>query len=371
MLNKMRLITMLVTTVTLFGCAEKPTEKPIESKKESSIENISPIIKKAPVPADYFDMVNWKITLPADKNKDGKPDEIQGNALFTFSDPDFFFLDNNNHLVFEVPNKAVTTKGSTNARSELRQMNRGTATHIGTKDPLNNWALASHSAADSFGSIGGHLAATLKVNHVAKRAGNPDRYPAYSIVVGQIHASKNTAELSRGTGFGHGNEPLKIFYKKWPNHQTGSVFWTYERNLAKNDPYRTDIAYPVWGNTWENSQEPGDDGIALGEVFSYEINVVGNLMNLTFTTEKHNTVKYSIDLSKNKDAFGHIDTLDFPRAYEQDSFYFKAGAYGQCSVKKGETFWATACKGTGDLAIDKKNGDYNSVTFSSITLNGK
>ena len=54
--------------------------------------------------------------------------------------------------------------------------------------------------------------ATLRVDHVA---GNPNKKPAYSVVVGQIHAMKykNTS-----SGFGYGNEPLKIYYKKWPGH---------------------------------------------------------------------------------------------------------------------------------------------------------
>jgi hypothetical protein len=323
------------------------------------------------VPADHFDMVNWKITLPLDNDKNGKPDEIESPAILTFSDPDFFFLDKNNHLVFEVQNRAITTQGSTNARSELRQMQRGIDVSIDTKAPANNWSLAANEAADTYGSIGGNLSATLKVNHVAKHSKSPEKYPAYSVVVGQIHADTDPAQLEAKSGFGYGNEPLKIFYKKWPGHKMGSVFWTYERNLAKEDPNRIDIAYPVWGNTWENSKEPGAAGIALGEEFSYEVDVVGNIMNLTFKTAKHDTIKYTVDLSTNIDPNGKVDEKDFAQGYAQDDFYFKAGAYGQCSVSTGDSFWATACEGTGDFAADKKTGDYNSVTFSALKLNGK
>ncbi|MHA2709856.1 polysaccharide lyase family 7 protein, partial [Vibrio owensii] len=46
-------------------------------------------------------------------------------------------------------------------------------------------------------------------------------------------------------------------------------------------------------------------------------------------------------------------------------------AYGQCSVKTGDNFWATGCEGTGDFEMDKKNGDYSSATFSVLKLNGK
>ena len=54
--------------------------------------------------------------------------------------------------------------------------------------------------------------ATLRVDHVA---GNPNKKPAYSVVVGQIHAMTYN---NTNSGFGYGNEPLKIYYKKWPGH---------------------------------------------------------------------------------------------------------------------------------------------------------
>jgi poly(beta-D-mannuronate) lyase len=73
-----------------------------------------------PVPADKFDMRNWKITIPSDINEDGRVDEIEGVAMMSYSHTDFFYLNADGHVVFEVHNKAVTTKNSKNARSELR-----------------------------------------------------------------------------------------------------------------------------------------------------------------------------------------------------------------------------------------------------------
>lgn len=318
-----------------------------------------------PVPADKFDMRNWKITIPSDINQDGRVDEIEGVAMMSYSHADFFHLNKDGNLVFEVHNKAITTKNSKNARSELRQMARGADFAIGTHDNLNNWALSSHPDAETFSAVGGVLEATLKVDHVSLHAKHPEKYPAHSVVVGQIHADKDNAQIKAKTGFGHGNEPIKVFYKKFPGHEMGSVFWNYERNLEKNDTNRADIAYPVWGNTWENQAEPGKAGIALGEEFSYRIEVKGTMMLLTFETERHDTVKYEIDLSKG------IDDKDYPAGYAKDSFYFKAGAYGQCSVQDSHPVWGPGCEGTGDFAIDKKNGDYNSVTFSALKLNGK
>lgn len=325
----------------------------------------------AEYPADRFDMKFWKLTLPLDENKDGKVDEIGVRSLKKFLHPDFFYLEENGSLVFVAPNKAQTTSGSTNTRSELRQMFRGRNTRIGTHDPRNNFSLRAHRGYRNFAAVGGQLEATLRVLHVAVSALHETKKPAYSVVVGQIHADKDQAVIDSGNGFGWGNEPIKIYYKKWPNHDKGSVFWTYERNLARDNPDRTDIAYPVWGNTWENPDDPGEDGIALGEWFNYNINVHRNTMYLTFrTADPSSTVTYEIDLSNNIDAYGNIDDKDNPKGYSGDALYFKAGAYNQCSTVDKSGVWYAGCRGTGDWEIDQANGDYAAVAFGRIQLSG-
>lgn len=318
-------------------------------------------------PSDKIDLRFWKLTLPADENKDGKVDEVSVRGLKKYSDPDFFYVDENGWLVFSAPNKAATSANSTNTRSELRQMLRGKNTKIGTHDPKNNFALKAHPGSKGFADIGGQLEATLRVLHVSTEAKYPNKPPAYSVVVGQIHAVKDKGLISRG--FGHGNEPLKIFYKKWPNHETGSVFWNYERNLETDNRDRTDIAYSVWGNNWDDPKDPGEKGIALGQVFNYNVNVHGNIMYLTFrTTDPEQTVTHQIDLSNNVDAHGNVDEKDNPNGYSGDALYFKAGAYNQCSVKDDPSFRYPACAGTGNWTTDKSNGDYASVAFRRIQL---
>ena len=330
---------------------------------------LSSSVTYAENPADKFDLRFWKLTLPLDENSDGKVDEIKVASLQKYSHPDYFYLDQDGYLVFVAPNKAKTTAGSTNTRSELRQMLRGKNTRIGTHDPKNNFALKAHRGARSFADIGGQLEATLKVLHVARNAKHVSKKSAYSVVVGQIHADKDRDVINKGKGFGWGNEPIKIFYKKWPDHETGSVFWTYERNLERSNPDRTDIAYPIWGNTWENPEDPGEDGIALGQLFNYNINVHGNVMYLTFrTADPSQTVEYQIDLSNNVDAYGNVDDKDHPQGYSGDALYFKAGAYNQCSTSDDTAMWYPGCAGTGDWATDKANGDYASVAFRRIQL---
>ncbi len=325
----------------------------------------TPAVNMALAPATAFDLSEWNITVPTDTDRNQKPDTISVKDMQTYAHPDFFYLDDAGRVVFATPNKAFTTPNSSNTRSELRHMLRGTNTKIKTHGPKNNFVVAARRDAEGFGRIGGRLDATLRVDHVARRAGNPEKAPAYSVVVGQIHAVK---EKEQRGNFGYGNEPLKIYYKKFPNHDTGSVFWTYERNLAKDDPDRTDIAYAVWGNTWDNPADPGAQGLPLGEDFSYTVNVYENTMYLRFENPRLGVKTFSLNLSNNRDAFGNVDSKDNEYSYAGDQNYFKAGAYNQCSTKDDPGFWYAACPGTGEWATDKANGDYAQVSFSKLTV---
>ena len=316
-------------------------------------------------PAKVFDLSHWNITLPMDKNRDGKVDTVKVKQIQKYSHPDFFYLDENDRMVFTAPNKAATTANSSNTRSELRYMLRGSNTKFSTKGSQNNWTVASNPNADKYAAIGGRMDATLSVNHVSKNAGDPTKAPAYSAVVGQIHAVKYNDTSS---GFGYGNEPIKIYYKKFPNHDTGSVFWTYELNLAKKDPKRRDIAYPVFGNTWENPADPGALGVALDEEFSYTINVHQNTMHLTFHNERLGTKTYSKSLVSRKDAYGNEEPDANRFGYAVDSNYFKAGIYNQCSSQSGEGFWYAGCPGLGSWENDKAAGNYAQATFSKLVV---
>ncbi len=141
-------------------------------------------------PADKFNLSEWKITLPTDNDGNGKVDEVSVKNIQKLSHPDFFYLDDEGNMVFAAPNKALTTQNSSNTRSELRHMLRGSNTRIKTHSPKNNFTVASNPISDRFAQVGGKLNATLKVQHVATRAKYPDKAPAFSVVVGQIHASK-------------------------------------------------------------------------------------------------------------------------------------------------------------------------------------
>ncbi|MGY8915091.1 MAG: polysaccharide lyase family 7 protein, partial [Flavobacteriales bacterium] len=156
-------------------------------------------------------------------------------------------------------------------------------------------------------------------------------------VVGQIHSDE-----------GHENEPVKIFYKKFPGHTKGSVFWNYEINTEGDNSKRWDYSTAVWGHDMSvvgsdltSYPEEPKDGIEIGEEFSYEINVYEGIMYLTFKSEGHETKTFTKNLlksefSKKTDIPQQILTLyaglgrdgvERENAYAGEIQYFKQGAY--------------------------------------------
>lgn len=301
-------------------------------------------------PSDVLPFLNeWKITL-------GDGETV--NDLVDYEHEDYFYNENDgaDWVVYKTPNSGGTTANSSNTRSELRH--------------LPEWTPET----------GGKLTGTLKVMHVSTTA--DARVPAsFSVVVGQIHS-----------GEGHENEPLKIFYKKFPGQTKGSVFWNYEINTEGNNSERWDYSTAVWGNDWsvvgsaESSypEEPAD-GIELGEEFSYEINVFEGVMYLSFTSEGHPTktftkslissdyVNYSDIPQQVLDVFSSTgqDGTEQVNAYAGELQYFKQGAYNQTNGKDpaDNMVWNTGAETYGgDLAQQYANGSYTEVWFSKATV---
>lgn len=196
------------------------------------------------------------------------------------------------------------------------------------------------------------------------------------MVVGQIHSDE-----------GHENEPLKIFYKKFPGHEKGSVYWNYEINTAGDNSKRWDYSTAVWGHDMSvigtapsTYPEEPEDGIALGEEFSYEVNVYEGIMYLTFTREGHPPKTFTKSLIESEyvndsDIPAQIRTLyavierdgtEMPKAYAGEIQYFKQGAYNQTNGKAPATnmVWSTGSEiYGGDLAKQYANGSYTEVWF--------
>ena len=221
--------------LVVFAC--KNNSKSTSNKTTQTTET-----KKYPSDVLSF-MDEWKILLG---------DGTHNNSLINYEKKDFFYVENDGKtdwVVYKTPNSGITSKTSSNTRTELGQK--------------KHW----------IPKVGGKLTGTLKVQHVST-TGDARAASSYSVVIGQIHSDE-----------GHENEPLKIYYKKFPGHTKGAVFWNYEINTKGDNIGRFDFSTTVWGYNFsdvglsatEYPKEP-EDGIALGEEFSYEVNVYKGIM---------------------------------------------------------------------------------------------
>lgn len=319
--------------------------------------------------AGYFaanDGLSKKVSYPSevipfmDKFKILLGDGTHVEDLVGYQNEDFFYsvIDGTRRLVaYKTPNSGVTSKNSSNTRTEL------------------------HEKREWIPEDGGKLTGTLKVMHVST-SGDARVAAAYSVVVGQIHS-----------GEGHENEPCKIFYKKFPGHEKGSVFWNYEINTAGDDnSNRWDYSEAVWGYDMSVVGDKPDsypaepkDGIELGEEFSYEINVHNGIMYLTFTSEGHKTKTFTKNLiqseyttkadipAQTQKLFVPIgqDGVERANGYAGELNYFKQGAYNQTNGKDPKTnmVWAAGAETNGgDIAKQYVNGNYTEVWFIDASI---
>ncbi len=279
--------------------------------------------------------------------------------LTKFENKDFFYtvIDGTRHwVVYKTPNSGVTSKNSSNTRTELHEK--------------REWKPEE----------GGKLTGTCRVMQVSV-SGDARVAASYSTVIGQIHS-----------GEGHENEPIKIFYKKFPGHEKGSVFWNYEINTEGSNDKRWDYSYPVWGydmsvigTSKDDFPAEPKDGIALGEEFSYEINVYKGIMYVTFMSEGHPTKTFTKNLIKSE----YVNREDIPDqvmkifapigqdgteqavAYKNELNYFKQGAYNQTNGKSPEKnmVWCAGAETYGgDIAKQYANGCYTEVWFREATV---
>lgn len=346
-LNKTSMLVLAALAGGLAGCsttADSGNTQNVVQHDASLAAQYNLDVTKAP--AENFDLSKFKLNTPRDDDKAeraGKVMEIYKPMLNDkanpFSDPEWFYTDPvTGAMVFASPNKAMTTPNSKNARSELRAM---LSDDYGSKD--NNFTVASTKDADQYGAIGGEMSATLSVDWVST-SGNYKKNGAFATVIGQIHGSKN--------------EPLKIMYRKLPEHQHGSLYWNYETN-ALGDDYgqRRDVMHEVFGKAGlrKGDADPAD-GILLGEIFSYDVNVEGDIMHLTFTKNPgkpdQEIKKFDIDLAK-----GNYQGDKYDQGYANDWMYFKAGTYNQCNTG------SSGCSNNGIEA-----GDYTKVSFYQFKL---
>ncbi len=321
-------------------------------KSTTNTDDKTTNVAKTTYPSDVTPIFeHWNLILGDGSNA--------GKAI-NFEHKDFFFTANDGKtdwVVYKTPNAGNTHGTSNNTRTELAQ--------------LKKWSPMTDAK----------LTATLKVMNVAK-TGDARVAATYSVVIGQIHSAD-----------GHENEPLKIFYKKFPGHTKGSVFWNYEINTAGDDNSgRWDYSYPVWGYDFSdvgsaaNKYPPEPkDGIALGEEMSYEVVIKKGMMHLKFTSEGHETKTFT----KNLIASEYANRADMPEqvkklfvpigqdgverenAYADEGLFFKLGSYNQTNGKDPAVngVWCSGAETHGgDIQKQYGDGNYAEVWFKKTNI---
>lgn len=240
-------------------------------------------------PSGNFDLSCWKLTRP---NQQEKGESILSNGYYVSGE---FYTDSiTGAMVFWCPNDGLTG-GSTYPRNELREMMRCGNTNISSQGiTKNNWVFSSSTMANQQAAAGvdGILTATVAVDHVSETS--DENRKIGRTIVGQIHASDD--------------EPCRLYYRKLPGNTKGSIYLAHEPTTSPEQ------WYDMIGSRSDGAPDPVD-GIALGEQFSYEIKVIGNLLTVTIMRDGMNDVVQVVDMTDS--------------GFADDWMYFKAGNYNQ------------------------------------------
>lgn len=316
--------------VQAFGCGPGEIASTGDGSDVAVVDGVSAYGLRTDVPpSENFDLKRWKITLPVDRDGNGKVDEIEENELQGWSDPEYFYTDPvTGGMVFRAVPGGTTTQNSSYVRTELREMLRGGDESISTRiddgtPNRNNWVFSSapEDVHELAGGVDGTLTATMAVNRVTRmgEAGKVGR-----VIIGQIHAKDD--------------EPIRLYYRKLPTNKFGSIYYAHEPVGAD------DIYVDVIGDRGDFAENPAD-GIALDEVFSYEIRVTSEERDGALRPMLH--VKIIRDDGSVIEA-EPFDMGDSGYSTASDFMYFKAGAYSQNNT----TTWPER--------------DYDQVTFFKL-----
>ena len=276
-------------------------------------------------PGSNFELITWKLNTPADLDGDGLSDTTSESGLDGgFSDGHFFTGPDGGMVFRSTVGGAKTSANTSYTRSELREMLRRGDTGISTRGVnRNNWLLGYQpDPGIAVGGRNGVLRGTLAVNHVTETG---DRSQVGRVIIGQIHAESD--------------EPARLYYRKFPENERGFIYLAHE--IRNSD----DIYFPVVGpvnsnlNNAPNDETNPENGIALNEIFSYEI--VQRGARIDVIVRRGDSAGPII-------GHGYVDMRQRNSGYDvpEEWMYFKAGAYTQ--------------NNTGDGA------DYDQVTFYEL-----
>lgn len=283
-----------ITNIGAQPLFENESDATQPSKKTGRISGTTaalsfPAISPDKPPSSNFTLTNWKITLP-DASEELPSWLTAGNEIENI----FYTSPQTGAMVFNCPTRGKTTSSATKySRTELREMLRGLNTRPPTKGiGPNNWVLSTAPVEhqQAAGGVDGTLEAVLSVDYVSRTG---EAHMIGRVIVGQIH--------------GEDDEPVRIYYRKLPHNNKGSIYFAHER------PGGEDIYYPLVGSRENDAADPAD-GIALGEKWGYRIHIEGQALSVRVIREDGRYIEQSLSIDD---------------GYNQDWFYFKAGLYNQ------------------------------------------
>lgn len=258
-----------------------------------------PAIIDSDTPSAILDFSQWNISIPIDRGDGIATTQKVQDLIGGYQNSDYFYTSEDGGVVFKCPVEAPKTSENTSyARTELREMLRGTNTSISTQGVnKNNWVFGTAPESDisAAGGFDGLLEATLAVNYVTT-TGNSSHQGR--VIVGQIHANDN--------------EPCRLYYRKLPENSKGAIYFAHEPADGFGDEQYIELI----GSRSSSASDP-TDGIALDEKFSYTIEVIGNNLTVTIIRDGQDDVSGSVDMSNS----GYSDGNKYQ--------YFKAGVYNQ------------------------------------------
>lgn len=295
-----------LTEAAVFGCPLDVAIAPLElNPTDLSQFNLN---ANTP-PGNNFDLLSWALDTPREDPDDGFSSRASERDLDNgFEDSDYFYTADDGGMVFVATIFGAKTSANTSyTRSELREMLRRGNTSISTTGVnQNNWILGYQPDPQrTVGGRGGQLKATLKIDKVTTSGTQTHQG---RVIVGQIHADND--------------EPIRLYFKKFPNNERGYIYFGHE--IRNSD----DIWKMVLGRSHSNEDDQPiytnnpEQGIALGEVFSYEINQQGSRIDVIIRRG---------DLSGPIIGHQYVDMVLENSGYDiaEEWNYFKAGAYSQ------------------------------------------
>jgi hypothetical protein len=161
---------------------------------------------------------------------------------------------------------------------------------------------APEAAQSAAAGVDGVLRATLAVNQVTRQGRD---HQVGRVIIGQIHAKDD--------------EPIRLYYRKLPQNKYGSIYYAHEPATGREEWVE------MIGTRADWAPNP-DDGIALDEVFSYEIEVIG--------TPEGDKIIPMLHVKIIRDDGTEIVAQPFDMRnsgfnIEDEFMFFKAGAYSQ------------------------------------------